>query len=118
MANPTYARLAKRTTGLLKKYGATLVLRGDPTTSDPVSGTGGADGAARDVIGVLASVKDGYFTDSLRKSGDRMLTLAPESAATVGEVWVDGADEWPLIEVKTIKPDNETVIAYRALVRG
>ena len=108
MANPTYARLAKRTTGLLKKYGATLVLRGDPTTSDPVSGAGGADGAARDVIGVLASVKDGYFT----------LTLAPESAATVGEVWVDGADEWPLIEVKTIKPDNETVIAYRALVRG
>lgn len=118
MTNATYLRAAKTATRLLTQYGATMQLRAKDGKSDPVSGSGGSQGATRDVIGLVASVQDGVFTDSLRKAGDRMLILAPESGAVAGEVWVDGAANWPIIELKTIKPDNQTVIAYRALVRG
>lgn len=118
MASNRYTRIAVRVKELLSKYGSTLTIRDRWASADPVTGLGGADGADRDVIGVITAVKDGFFADSNRKSGDRMLVLAPDSAVVAGEIWVNGAEQWPLIEVNKVAPDNQTVISYNALVRG
>ena len=118
MSAATYKRLAATTTRLLTKYGSELQFRAKGSSSDPVTGSGGSEGETRPVVGVLTKVEEGYFSESLRKSGDRMLVLVPTADVKVGEKWVDGSSEWPIIELKTIKPDNSNVIAYRALVRG
>lgn len=118
MTNETYIRAANTATRLLAKYGAELTIRSAPVKSDPQTGQGGSAGVDRSVVGVISSLSDGVFSESLRKAGDRMLVLAPEANVEIGETWVEGLNHWPILDLKTISPDGETVVAYRALVRG
>jgi len=97
-------------------FGASLTIRGKPTPGDPVTGLGGSDGATRTVTAAIVGVDYRTFPDTIAEIGDKMLVSSDE--INVGEVWVDGSDEWHVVQVMEVKPDNATGILWKALVRG
>lgn len=98
------------------EFGRTLTIRGEPTAADPVTGSGGSDGSSRSVQGKDLNVDNRTFPETLAETGDRMLVI--EGDISVGEVWVDGSNEWVVVDVRRFTNDSGSVIAAKALVRG
>ena len=111
-----YARAATTADRLLARFGFDATIRAVGTAGDPVTGVGAADGATRDVRGLLRSIDNKAFPESLVQSGDRMFIFGGEVLR--GEYFVDGGAEYEVREVVQIKPDNATHVITKALVRG
>ena len=56
------------------------------------------------------------FPETIAQVGDKMLISS--DAIEVGEKWISGSDEWTVVQVMEVKPDNSTGILWKALVRG
>ena len=101
---------------LIAKHGFSATIRGEPTASDPVDGTGGADGASRTVNAIFTKIDFNTFPETAVEAGSKMLLC--DGPVSVGEVLVDGSDEWTIVAVSDVEPDNSTHIISKALVRG
>jgi len=114
MADYTNAQaLADR---LLAAKGFTATIRAEGTAADPVTGLGAADGATRTVSAVKARVDIGVFPESLAERSTCMLIC--DAIVRMGDVWVDGGTDRPVIGVMHVEPDNDSHIITKALIGG
>lgn len=111
-----YARAGLTADRLLARFGYNVTIRSVDTAGDPVTGLGGSVGATRTVVGMVRSIDNRAFPESLVQSGDRMFIFAGEVLR--GEFVVDGGAVYSVAEVVQIKPDNATHVITKALVRG
>lgn len=111
-----YANAAATADRLLGRFGYAVTIRGVATAGDPVTGASGADGAERDVQGLVRSIDNRTFAETLVQSGDRMFIFDGEVLR--GEYVVDGGASYEVREVVHIKPDNATHVITKALVNG
>ena len=100
------------------EFGAALTVQGLPTAGDPVTGAGASDGTQRTVNGVVTKVDLKVFPESMVQAGDRRIVFDGDGAIQVGEKWINGTEEWDIVQVMQVKPDNSTSILFKALVRG
>lgn len=111
-----YERMRALASRQIAAKGSTVTIRGIPTPSDPVTGLGGADGAARSMSAVLTQVDYRTFPETIARAGDLMLLV--DGTAEVGEKWVNGVSEWTIVAVSEVNPANDGAIITKALVRG
>lgn len=111
-----YVEMAALSTRLISEKGSSLTIRARDTASDPVTGSGAAEGTTRTMNGVVVPIDYRLFPESLVEVGDRMILVA--SAIEVGEKWIEGTDELAVVAVKEIAPDRTTLVLNKALVRG
>lgn len=113
-----YSRMKTLSDRQILSKGSALTIRAKDTAGDPVTGAAASDGATRSVLGVVAGIDNKTFPETIVEAGDRMLLLEADGAVEVGEKWIDGSDEWAIVSVVQIKPDNATSLLFKALVRG
>lgn len=111
-----YTRAATTADRLLARFGYDVTIRAVGTAGDPVTGAGASDGATRTVRGLVRSIDNRTFPESLVQSGDRMFIFGGEVLR--GEFVVDGSAAYEVREVVQIKPDNATHVITKALVNG
>lgn len=99
---------------LLAEKGFAATIRAQAVASDPVTGAGGSDGASRTINAVKTQVDRRRLPESLAERAECILICA--GAVAVGEVWVDGAVDRPVIGVMPVEPDNTSRIITKAII--
>jgi len=114
-----YADMAATALDLLTEFGMAVTLtrsNGDsynPLTGDTVVG---ADTSVS-TTGLLRPYEDKVIDGTRILSGDRELILSSEQQPLKDDRPVIGGEEWHIIDIKTIKPDDTTPIVYFCQVR-
>lgn len=111
-----YARMQALADRQIAGKGSPVTIRAKDTPSDPVHGYFDVEGATRTINAVLTQVDYKTFPETLAQAGDLMLLC--DAGVVVGEKWINGTEEWSVVAVKEITPDNSTLLAVKALVRG
>lgn len=109
-----YAGITQSAAALIAQKGFVATIRGEPTPTDPVTGGGGSDGAIRSVAAVKVGIDRSQFSETLTERAQ--CTLICDGPVQVGEVWVDGSAERPVIGTMIVEPDNASHIITKALI--
>ena len=104
---------------LLEKFGKPVVLaRITGGAVDPVTGatTASAD-ASVTTTGLIKPYPDGLIDGTRIMQGDRELVLSAEHEPLPTDKPVVGNQQWSIVGIKTVKPDDATPVVYFCQVR-
>ena len=114
-----YADMAATALELLTEFGKTVTLvRVTGDSYDPVDGSdvAGSD-ASVTTTGLIKPYNDSLIDGTRILSGDKELVLSNEQVPTqTDKVTIDG-ENWAIVNIKTIKPDDATSVVYFCQVR-
>lgn len=119
MSTYDYPAVATKVITALVKYGFTVTLpRTTGGSIDPIDGytIAGSD-ASVTTTGLLKSYKDSMIDGTRILNGDRELLLSNEQEPLPSDKPTIGGESWTIVNIETVKPDDNTVIAYRCQVR-
>ena len=113
-ASDFYTEMAETALELLTEFGKTVTLvRVTGDTFDPVTGAAvaGSD-ASVTTTGLIKPYNDSLIDGTRILSGDKELVLSNEQVPTqTDKVTIDG-ENWAIVNIKSIKPDDATPVVY------
>jgi len=115
-----YADMAATAKDLLTDFGKTITLtRTTGTTYDPVTGAtvAGTD-ASVTTTGLIKPYPDKLIDGTRIQSGDRELVLSNEQTPTMDDKPNIDGQQWSIINIKTVKPDDATPVVFFCQVRS
>lgn len=113
---PEYDRAQATAQRLIAQKGFVATIRAVDTPTDPVFGFDQIPAATREVDAVRLRIDASLFTETLVEQASCMLLC--DGPVQVGEKWIDGAAERPVLAVESVMPDNASHIISKALIRG
>lgn len=114
-----YSDMAATATALLTEFGKTITLtRSSGDSYNPLTGetVTGPDTSVT-TNGLLRPYQDKVIDGTRILSGDRELILSSEQQPLKDDRPVIGGEEWHIVNIKTIKPDDATPLIYFCQVR-
>ena len=104
---------------LLTKFGTSITMvRLTGNFYDPVGGTviDGAD-ASYSAIALIKPYPDRMIDGTRIIDGDRMLVMDSGTEPDPSDRATIGGEEWSIVSIKTVKPDDATAVVYFCQVR-
>ena len=114
-----YAKAGATAKKLLVKYGKAVVLiRSTGGSFDPVAGVNvaGVD-ASVTTTGIIKPYPDSVIDGKRILSGDRELVLSNEHQPLADDRVTIGGENWTIVNIKTVIPDDATAVVYFCQVR-
>jgi len=114
-----YIGMAATAKSLLARYGTTVTLhRVTGETFDPVTGAtvAGSD-ASVTTTGVLLKYAENAIDGVSIMAGDRKLVLSNEQEPLPSDNPVIGGENWSIVSIDPVKPDDATPVVYFVQVR-
>ena len=114
-----YDDMAATALELLTEFGVTITLpRTTGGSIDPVTGSviAGTD-ASVTTTGLIKPYPDNLIDGTRIMQGDRELVLSNEQDPLPTDTPTIGGENWSIVSIKTIKPDDATPVVYFCQVR-
>tara|TARA_R110000772_G_scaffold268452_1_gene395602 strand:+ start:36000 stop:36341 length:342 start_codon:yes stop_codon:yes gene_type:complete len=112
--------MAAVVTELLTEFGAAMTInRTTGESTDPVTFvvTPGTD-TTLSPLGLIKPYSDAQIDGSLIQIGDRMIILdSPAGEPLLTDTITTDTDNWPIVSIKSVKPDDATAVVYFCQVR-
>lgn len=118
-ASDFYTKMAATALRLLTKFGKTVTLvRVTGDSYDPITGAA-VDGTDAPVTttGLIKPYPDKMIDGTRILSGDRELVLSNEQEPLPTDKVVVGGENWAIVDIKTVKPDDATPVVWFCQVR-
>lgn len=114
-----YQNMAATSLRLLTKYGTSISLpRVTGGSVDPITGAtvAGTD-ASVTTTGLLKTYPDSLIDGTRILQGDKVLILSNEQEPLPSDTPTVDGENWTIIRIRTIKPDDSTPVIYMVQVR-
>jgi len=114
-----YGKMASVATKLITKFGTTITLvRTTGGSYNPVTGVT-VPGTAANVtaIGLVRPYPDATIDGTRVIAGDRELLLDATTQPLPDDLPQIGGEDWTIVNIKTVKPDDATPVVYFVQVR-
>jgi len=115
-----YSKIAATAKGLLVKHGKSVTLvRSTGGSFDPVTGAtvAGTD-ASVTTTGIIKPYPDNVVDGTRILAGDRELVLSNEHQPLADDRVTIGGENWSIVNIRTVMPDDATAVVYFCQVRG
>jgi hypothetical protein len=109
-----YNDMAGRALSLIKRRGTAITITRKNADYNPVTGANSNPSTSLTGFGVFEQFDNNALEDNVERGDLRVICNALSSAPEVG----DQLNEYQIVNVTEIKPDNSTVVIYELQVRS